>query len=259
MDRLMFAILSALALLASSAMAAEPPLRFSVSDSWTMPLARIENGVATGGILIDMMTSLAKQLDAPAEFHVIARLRLQNAMERGDIDVRCYTAQSWLPNMSGDYIWSLPLVMQRDILIATADDNAPVDPATFTGETVGTVLGYTYPTLQTRFANGLLLRDNGRTQDLVMYKLAAGRYRYAVSNQLSLDWFNAHVPPAQRLRSVGVVREQELGCYVRNDPNLPVQRILRTLLRMKMSGEIDRLIEHYQQTAYSDPVSQAKD
>jgi polar amino acid transport system substrate-binding protein len=32
---------------------------------------------------------------------------------------------------------------------------------------------------------------------------------------------------------------------VRNDPNVPVQRILRTLLRMKMSGEIDAIIRLY--------------
>jgi polar amino acid transport system substrate-binding protein len=32
---------------------------------------------------------------------------------------------------------------------------------------------------------------------------------------------------------------------VRNDPGVPVQRILRTLLRMKMSGEIDEMIRLY--------------
>lgn len=38
---------------------------------------------------------------------------------------------------------------------------------------------------------------------------------------------------------------QNLGCTVRNDPNVPVQKILRTLLRMKMSGEIDEIIKLY--------------
>jgi ABC-type amino acid transport substrate-binding protein len=73
----------------------------------------------------------------------------------------------------------------------------------------------------------------------------AGRYRYAVTNQLSLDWFNRHLPAGQKLHEVALLEEQGLGCYVRNDPALPVQRILRTLLRMKMSGEMDRLIEKY--------------
>lgn len=42
-----------------------------------------------------------------------------------------------------------------------------------------------------------------------------------------------------------LLQEQNVGCYVRNDPRMPVQRILRTLLRMKMSGEIDDIIRLY--------------
>jgi polar amino acid transport system substrate-binding protein len=49
----------------------------------------------------------------------------------------------------------------------------------------------------------------------------------------------------QRLQSVAVLQVQHVGCYVRNDPEVPVQRILRTLLRMKMSGEIDDIIGLY--------------
>jgi polar amino acid transport system substrate-binding protein len=47
------------------------------------------------------------------------------------------------------------------------------------------------------------------------------------------------------LQSVAVLQKQRVGCYVRNDPKVPVQRILRTLLRMKMSGEIDDVIRLY--------------
>ena len=51
--------------------------------------------------------------------------------------------------------------------------------------------------------------------------------------------------PGQKLQAVAVLQEQKVGCYVRNDPNVPVQQILRTLLRMKMSGEIDDIIRLY--------------
>ena len=44
-----------------------------------------------------------------------------------------------------------------------------------------------------------------------------------------------------------------MGCYVRNDPKLPVQRILRTLLKMKMSGEIDAIIQLYTGSVEQDP------
>lgn len=231
--------------LSLSAMASQPPLRFVVADSWAMPMVQIERGRPTQGILYDMMLSLATQVGVPAQFHVLPRARVQNAMEHGEVDVRCFAAQSWLPNLSGDYIWSLPLFFQRDLLISRRDPPPSVDPAHLPRQSIGTVLGYTYPTLQPIFDADRLWREDARNQEQVLDKLLAGRYRYAVSNQWTLDWFNQRLQPAQQLQTVAVLQEQKIGCYVRNDPNVPVQRILRTLLRMKMSGEIDDIIRLY--------------
>ncbi|WPP01424.1 transporter substrate-binding domain-containing protein [Pseudomonas sp. HR96] len=237
---------SALALLLTScALAAEPALRFSIAQSWTMPLVQVDDGQAHGGILYDLMSSLARQVGVPAEFYVIPRKRLQAAMENGQIDVRCYAAQSWLPNLSGDYIWSIPVMQQRDILVAQVGDDAPVDISRLKDEKIGTVLGFIYPILQPGFDKGLLQRDDARNQYQVLEKLLAHRYRYAASNELTVNWLNHQLPPAQQLHEVAEIQDLQLGCYVRNDPAVPVQRVLRTLLRMKMSGEVDDLVRHY--------------
>ncbi|WP_085655240.1 MULTISPECIES: ABC transporter substrate-binding protein [unclassified Pseudomonas] len=236
-----------------SAMASQPPLRFAVADSWAMPMVQIERGRPTQGILYDMMLSLATQVGVPAQFHVLPRARVQNAMEHGEVDVRCYAAQSWLPNLSGDYIWSLPLFFQRDLLISRQDQLPNADPAHLPRQSIGTVLGYSYPTLQPIFDADRLWREDARNQEQVLDKLLAGRYRYAVSNQWTLDWFNQRLLPGQQLQAVAVLQEQKVGCYVRNDPNVPVQQILRTLLRMKMSGEIDDIIRLYTGSAGGEP------
>jgi len=245
--------LGALLGISLSVNAAEPPLRFVVADSWAMPMVQIEHGRPTQGILHDIMLSLATQVGVPAEFHVLPRARVQNAMEHGEVDVRCYAAQSWLPNQSGDYIWSLPLLFQRDLLISRDNQPLHVDPARLPRQSIGTVLGYTYPTLQPLFDADHLQRDDARNQEQVLEKLLAGRYRYAVSNQWTLDWFNQRLLPTQRLQGVAVLQEQHVGCYVRNDPQVPVQRILRTLLRMKMSGEIDDIIRLYTGSSETTP------
>jgi len=234
-----------LLLVSASTLAAPSPLRFAITDSWAMPMVQIEYGRPTQGILHDVMLSLATQVGLPAEFHVLARARVQNAMEHGEIDVRCYAAQSWLPNQSGDYIWSIPLWFQRDLLISNQHHHAGVVPADLAPQTIGTVLSYHYPTLQPLFDSGQLKRDDARNQDQVLQKLLAGRNEYGVSNQWTLDWFNQRLLPERQLRAVAVLQELHVGCYVRNDPDLPVQRILRTLLRMKMSGEIDDIIRLY--------------
>jgi len=245
--------LGALLGISLSVSASEPPLRFVVADSWAMPMVQIDHGRPTQGILHDIMLNLATQVGVPAEFHVLPRTRVQSAMERGEVDVRCYAAQSWLPNQSGDYIWSIPLLFQRDLLISRQDQPPRVDPANLARQSIGTVLGYTYPTLQPLFDADRLQRDDARNQEQVLEKLLAGRYRYAVSNQWTLDWFNQRLLPAQQLHGVAVLQEQQVGCYVRNDPQVPVQRILRTLLRMKMSGEIDDIIRLYTGSAEAIP------
>jgi len=225
--------------------AASAPLRFVVPDTWAMPMVQLEHGRPTQGILYDMMLSLATQVGAPAEFHVLPRGRVQAAMEHGDVDVRCYVTRSWLPEQSGDYSWSIPLFAQSDLLISRHFPAPPVNPASLPAQSIGTVLGYRYPLLQPLFDAGRLLRDDARNQQQVLDKLMAGRNQYAVSNQWSLDWFNQRLLPQRQMQAVAVLQEYNLGCYVRNDPQVPVQRILDTLAQMKTSGEIEDIIRLY--------------
>ncbi|CAI8877927.1 ABC transporter substrate-binding protein [Pseudomonas sp. IT-P253] len=237
--------LGALLLISLNVAATGAPLRFVVPDSWAMPMVQLERGRPTQGILYDVMLSLATQVGMPAEFHVLPRARVQNAMEHGEVDMRCYAAQSWLPNQSADYVWSIPLWTQPDLLISRQDPLTSVTAADLPRQSIGTVLSYSYPTLQPLFDTGRLHRDDARNQEQVLEKLQAGRYRYAVSNQWTLDWFNQRLMPGRQLQTVAVLQKQSVGCYLRNDPKLPVQLILRTLLSMKMSGEIDDIIRLY--------------
>ncbi|KAF0863863.1 ABC transporter substrate-binding protein [Pseudomonas sp. LD120] len=234
-----------LLLLSANLEAAEPPLRFVIADSWAMPTIEIVDNQPTTGILYDTMNSLARHMDRRAEFHVLARARVQNAMTQGEVDVRCYVAQSWLPNQSGDFLWSLPLFTQRNLLVSAHQVPAAVNLGELSRQPIGTVLSYTYTSLQPLFDAHQLIRDNARNEAQVLQKLVAGRYRYAIASQWTLDWFNKTQAPDNPLYSVAVVQEQAVGCYVRNDPVVPAQRILRTLLRMKMSGEIDAIVQRY--------------
>ncbi|OPA99722.1 amino acid ABC transporter substrate-binding protein [Pseudomonas fluorescens] len=238
-------VLGALWMISVACLAAPAPLRFSVSDSWAMPMAAVEDGQPTQGIVYDLMLSLATQVGRPAEFHVLPRARIANAMEHGDIDVRCYVAQAWLDDLSGDYTWSVPLMVQRNVMVSRPSSPQTVHVETLAPQSIGTVLNYRYAVLDPLFASGQLTRDDSRSEDLVLHKLVAGRFNYAVINEWTFDRFNLNLAPGRRLHKVAAIDEQSLGCIVRNDPNVPVQQILRTLLRMKMSGEIDDIIKLY--------------
>ncbi|WP_095100715.1 ABC transporter substrate-binding protein [Pseudomonas sp. Irchel 3A5] len=245
MRRTRIILITLLLLIALPVDATEPPLRFSVAESWSMPLVQLDNYQPTSGILFDIMQSLARQVGREAEYHVMPRLRVQAALERGEIDIRCYAAQAWVPNLSGDYFWSLPIIYQRDLLIASAATAAGPYPEQFDNETIGTVLGYNYPDLQYLFDNHQLVREDARNQEQTLRKLVAGRYHYAVASQLVLDWLNRDLPPDEQLKSVALIADQPAGCIIRNDPSLPTQNILRTLVRMRVSGEIQQIVDRY--------------
>ncbi|WP_339506711.1 substrate-binding periplasmic protein [Pseudomonas sp. EA_15y_Pfl1_P102] len=238
-------VLGALWMITTASLAAPAPLRFSVSDSWAMPMVQLEDGRPTQGILYDLMLSLATQVGQPAEFHVLARARISSAMEHGEIDMRCYVTQAWVDNLSGDYTWSIPLMVQRNLLVSTQIPAQPLQVGKLAPQAIGTVLNYRYAILEPLFASGRLSRDDARSEEQVLQKLVAGRFKFAVTNEWILDRFNQRMPVGKRLHKAAVIDQQNLGCTVRNDPNVPVQKILRTLLRMKMSGEIDEIIKLY--------------
>nr|WP_314620104.1 transporter substrate-binding domain-containing protein [uncultured Pseudomonas sp.] len=251
--------LLALLLLWSTHGLADPNvLRFSVAESWSMPLVRLENGQPVEGLMFDLIQALAREAGALPEYHVLARLRLQQAMEDGDIDVRCYVSTQWFNDRPGNFVWSVPLFEQRDVLVGRASDNGPTRPEQLPEQAIGTVLGYAYATLEPLFAQGRLRREDSRSQELALQKLQIGRYRHAVSNELSLQWFNKQLPPEQRLQVLAVLEEQALGCMVRNDPAIPTQGVLRALVRMKESGEIERITRRYGVTGHTEGVSAAR-
>ena len=218
--------MGALLLLGTGCFAEDVPLRFAINDGWAMPMVQIERGRPTQGILPDIMLSLATRMGTPAQFHVLSRARLDGAMQQGEVDIRCYVSPDWVANR-GDYLWSVPLFFQRDLLVGSPSAPPTVSLKTLEPQPIGTMLSYAYPTLQPLFDSGHLRRDDARSQDQVLAKLLAGRYRYGVSNQWALDWFNQRHTADRQLHSVAVLQEQELSCYLRNDPRLATQRILR--------------------------------
>jgi polar amino acid transport system substrate-binding protein len=233
----------ALILLSLGTSAEERPLRFSVSDSWAMPMIHIEHGQATGGVLYDLHQRLAEKVGRRAEMLVRPRLRIQQMLVRGEIDVRCYINPAWLRESHHQYIWSVPFMVQRDLLVGRSQQQ--VQLSQMQGETIGTVLGFAYPELTPLFASGQLQRDDARTQELVLAKLQAKRYDYAISNELTLQWFNRQQPAEDKLQPLQEVAADPVACIVRDEPDVPTMPLLRALVQMRQAGEFEAILARY--------------
>ncbi|WP_437882909.1 substrate-binding periplasmic protein [Pseudomonas sp. LRF_L74] len=239
------ACLSLLLGLALSCAAEERPLRFAIAESSVMPLLQQRGDRAEGGILYDLQMRMAEKVGRKAELLVMPRKRVQQMLVDGEIDVRCNVNPAWLHESHYQYIWSVPFMVQRDLLVGMPNSPAVQDLAQLHGETIGTVLGYSYPTLQPLFDSGELRRDDARTQELVLAKLVAGRYRYAVSNELSLNWFSRQHHQQASLRAMLKITEDLAACIVRDEPDVPTMRLLRALVQMSNDGEFQAILGKY--------------
>ncbi|WP_405120328.1 substrate-binding periplasmic protein [Pseudomonas leptonychotis] len=238
-------LLPALLLLALSCAspASERALRFSINDSWAMPIVRIESGKAVEGILVDLQQRMAAKVGRTAEMLVMPRLRVQHALNSGEIDVRCYVSPNWVNSGHHRYIWSLPFMTQRDVLVGVNPEK--LEPEQLLNQRLGTVLGFIYARLDPLFASGQIQREDARTQDQVLLKLSAQRYRYAISNELSLQWFNRHQAPGQKLHIISEVAADPVACIIRDAPDVPTMALLRAMMQMKQAGEFDQLLARY--------------
>ncbi|MNY03019.1 Bacterial extracellular solute-binding protein, family 3 [compost metagenome] len=113
------------------------------------------------------------------------------------------------------------------------------------GETIGTVLGFAYPSLDPWFASGHLRRDDARTQELALAKLQARRYDYAISNELTLQWFNRQQPSGDKLQPLQEVAADLVACIVRDEADVPTMPLLRALVQMKQAGEFEQILARY--------------
>ena len=113
-------------------------------------------------------------------------------------------------------------MVQRNVLVGRHTAPQPADVGTLTPQPIGTVLNYRYAVLDPLFATGQLTRDDSRSEALVLQKLVAGRFEYAVINEWILERFNLNLPPNQWLQKIAIIDEQSLGCIVRNDPTVPI-------------------------------------
>ncbi|MGE8190297.1 substrate-binding periplasmic protein [Pseudomonas sp. NPDC086278] len=221
----------------------EPPIHFVVTDTWGMPLLQSVDGTVVGGILFDLQQRLAKSVGRSAKITALPRRRIHQLMSLGEIDVLCYSNPAWLQRKYDKYLWSVPFMIQGELLVGRAPEN--IRPQDLKGQIVGTVLGFVYPALDPLFADEHLLRDDARTQEQVLQKLLAGRYQYAVSDTVSLDYFNSKHPSTERLWRVSDIASHAVSCLVRDDPQVPTQRLLKSIEHLQETGAVEDIIKSY--------------
>lgn len=230
--------------ISAAVVADDAPVRFSVSDSTTMPLIDLQSGRPTDGILYDLYLRIAEKVGRTPELLVTPRMRTQPLLAEDHVDANCYMNPAWLTEDNENYRWSVPFMTMRTALV-TRTDMPKTALTQLKGERIGTVLGFQYPEAAEFFSSGDLMRDDARTESLVLEKLAAGRNRYAITTETSLDWFNKNRPACCHLQLVERLIEFPVHCIVSGEPDRLADEILRALEQMEQDGEFEAIQARY--------------
>jgi len=221
------------------------PLRFLASSSWNMPHGDIQADRILGGIVFDIAHAIGETMKLPVSFVVMPRNRTDAAVIAGDVDVRCYINPAWtkVPDL---HLWTKPLFEAPDIIVGRTTA-APISsinqiPA---GTPIGTVLGFVYPALDDRLSDGRLVRDNANDGEKNLLKLTLGRFPYAVSNSLVVDWYVRQSPSSEIAKWRVPLNKGEFYCAVVKTARTDPQRILKAFERLQSSGRIEKILSKY--------------
>lgn len=246
-------LVAGLLLGASAALAAPPEpvavpvLRFALGQAWAMPFAHVVGGRLQGGILFEMMKQIAANAGAEARITILPPKRVDAALDTGQVDLHCLLAPAWFDKPVAAERWSVPLLVLDDLLLAGpgSKEVAPIDLDSARGLSVGLVISYRYPALDTGLRSGRLLRDDGPSQQRVLEKLALGRTDLAVANSLMVDWFNKSQPMAQRLKPLQTLHSVTTHCLLSAKPAMAPARIHAAVRQLVQSGQLKTILARY--------------
>lgn len=234
-------LLTVLCLAAPTSLAQALPLTVLVDTSTEMPLASIQGGRLEGGLHRDLGVALAERLGRDAQFLLLPRKRIDLALQDGSADLICFYLPAWLP---GPFQWSQAFLPNADVLVSRRDVPQPTSLAALAGEPIGTVHGFSYPTLQAALGPRLL-RDDAPSAGLNLRKLAAGRIRHVVLNQLYLGYQLRAGGLAVALHPPLVLEASEAGCALSQRSSVSLEALNRAIGQLTSTGQLEHMLARY--------------
>lgn len=218
-------------------------LRVPAVSSWGPPYGQFRDGQLAGGINYDLFVAVAEQLRLTLAPINMPRPRVDAAALAGEFDLRCQLSPDWIKSSAEAYLWTSPLFEMLDVLVGHDAIAAPRDldqlPA---GSAVSTVLGFSYPTLDERFQDGRLRREDTVAVDRALRKLSLRRTPYAVVNLRDLGWYLRNTPEHNLATWRLPVARYDYRCAVPKLSRVDAPAVIAVLERLKLQGEIDRIV-----------------
>jgi len=228
------------ACLSVPAAAAPAPLVFIAPLNHAMPLARYENGLLQEGILKDIGEEIGRKLARPVRFLAVPGKRVADVLTRGEADAVCYVLPYWI---DGDFHWTRPFIPNSAVIAARQDAPVVGRIADLADIRVGSVLGYRHPALEAVLGERFQ-RDIAPDMERNLRKLAAGRLRYAITEDIVLSWHLKSNPSAP-LRKDLVFETFEARCALSRQGAVTLAEFEHAVDAILRDGTLTRVLQRY--------------
>ncbi|MEJ6003006.1 substrate-binding periplasmic protein [Paucibacter soli] len=235
-------------LLAGPAAAAEPKaLRIAVIPAWGAPYAIFKDGALVAGIDFDLAQAIGEALHLPVQHVLLPRPRVDAAAAAGEIDLRCHLSPEFTRTPE-QYLWSGPLLELENVLVGhqTAEPLSSLEQLP-RGQTLGTVLGFVYPGVDERVADGRLRREDTIAVERSLQKLSLNRVPYAIAEQREVSWYQRANPGHNIAFWRLPLFKAEFRCAVPKGGRVDgsAEHMLAAIERLRSSGQIERILARY--------------
>ncbi|MBV8124623.1 MAG: transporter substrate-binding domain-containing protein [Paucibacter sp.] len=216
-------------------------LRVAVDQSTEMPWAEITEGAIVNGIHRDLGLALAARLGLQAKFVVLPRKRVPILLSSGEVDVVCAMLPEWLP---GPFLWTKPFLDSTDVVLTVRSATRPTSVASLADVPLGTIVGFSYPTLETALGSHFV-RDDAPSADANLRKLELGRLQHVVTNQRLLDYRSRRNALKAPTYPPLVIVRQEMSCALSPRGHVSRDSMNQAISSLRKSDALSRMLDAY--------------
>lgn len=222
------------------------PLKFDVSEEAWPPYS-FYNDQNNKGIMVEVLESLIADEDLELKISFLPEIRSNRELELCTVDVKP-KAMEWVDSPN-KYLWTDPVVISQDVII-TRKISHYERLEDLQGKVLGTVRGYNYPKLESDFERGKIKRADASSTLKMLEMLAKGHTDAAITNKHVFQWYlRKNALLEKELMPTNIVIDQApyrfQFCPSPRWREL-LTRLNKKLSKMKQSGSLDKILQHYQ-------------
>ncbi|GGC60304.1 substrate-binding periplasmic protein [Undibacterium terreum] len=225
---------------------AEELLRFGINEANPEPyIFRDKSGAIVSGIGIELPDLIARESGLVPSRIAISRKRIESALQDGTVDVICLVNKKWIKNVA-DFYWSGPMFSTTELLVRRWDADDIKDIKELNGQVLGTVTGYSYPSLDKALQSHSVIREDAPTELNMLKKMIADRSKYGVIDSINYHYFLRNLANKSMFADQPLALETNMvECGISKKSRIPYPRLATAFQNISKKKLAEDIIAKY--------------